>query len=121
MKKLTVIFAVAFLFFAGNNGQAAGNKVTICHNGNTIQVDDNAVQAHLNHGDTEGACEGECIDPDQVCTDCACIQVIDPVCGCDGNTYSNSCYAYINGVTSWTQGACNGGGGGGGGIIIIPQ
>lgn len=31
-------------------------KVTICHNGNTIEVDQSAVAAHLAHGDTLGAC-----------------------------------------------------------------
>lgn len=34
----------------------SGNLVTICHNGNTIQVDESAVDAHLNHGDTLGPC-----------------------------------------------------------------
>ncbi|MCA9954371.1 MAG: FecR domain-containing protein [Anaerolineales bacterium] len=32
------------------------NLVTICHNGNTIQVDESAVDAHLAHGDTLGPC-----------------------------------------------------------------
>ncbi len=32
-------------------------KVTVCHNEkNTITISENALQAHLNHGDTEGAC-----------------------------------------------------------------
>ncbi len=32
-------------------------KVTICHNEkNTITISENALQAHLNHGDTEGVC-----------------------------------------------------------------
>ncbi len=43
------------------NGQGGGSTpVTICHkpgkNGQTIVVDDNAVPAHLNHGDYLGAC-----------------------------------------------------------------
>ena len=33
-----------------------GKKVYICHNGNTICVNENAVQAHLNHGDFLGPC-----------------------------------------------------------------
>ena len=32
------------------------NKVRICHNGNEICVDANAVQSHLNHGDKIGPC-----------------------------------------------------------------
>ncbi|MEM7106304.1 MAG: PKD domain-containing protein [Bacteroidota bacterium] len=48
------------------------------------------------------------------------ITVDDPVCGCDGVTYSNSCIAEACfGVAIWTQGACDGDGGGnngGGGV-----
>ena len=33
------------------------DKVTICHKGKTIKVDESAVAAHLAHGDTLGACE----------------------------------------------------------------
>jgi Kazal-type serine protease inhibitor domain len=40
-----------------------------------------------------------------------CQDVYKPVCGCDGVTYSNSCYAYIAGVKSYTNGECGGGGG----------
>jgi hypothetical protein len=40
-----------------------------------------------------------------------CLDVYKPVCGCDGLTYSNSCYAYIAGVKSYTDGECGGGGG----------
>lgn len=31
-------------------------KITICHNGNTIEIDPSALDAHLAHGDTIGAC-----------------------------------------------------------------
>lgn len=36
-------------------------KVTICHKGNTIEVAESAVQAHLDHGDTLGPCEEEIV------------------------------------------------------------
>ena len=31
-------------------------KVTICHKGQTLELPEPAVQAHLNHGDTLGPC-----------------------------------------------------------------
>jgi hypothetical protein len=37
----------------GGNGQV---KVTICHKGQTLEVAEPAVQAHLNHGDSLGPC-----------------------------------------------------------------
>lgn len=38
-----------------------------------------------------------------------CPDIWEPVCGCDGNTYSNICYAmYYGGVTSWIEVECGG-------------
>lgn len=34
----------------------AANKVKVCHNGKAININENALQAHLNHGDSEGPC-----------------------------------------------------------------
>jgi hypothetical protein len=46
---------------------------------------------HCGFADQMGTCRPR---PD------ACPQVVDPVCGCDGNIYSNSCHAAIAGVTA---------------------
>lgn len=40
--------------------------------------------------------------------DCMCTMQYEPVCGCDGKTYSNPCMASCAGVKSYTKGECPG-------------
>ncbi|MBK8705104.1 MAG: hypothetical protein IPN33_17105 [Saprospiraceae bacterium] len=67
----------------------------------------NGLTCHGTFCDTIVVPETLCIDPSLIDTTGACITLYDPVCGCDGVTYSNSCVAQVfHGVTSWTPGIC---------------
>jgi hypothetical protein len=48
----------------------------------------------------------ECINEDLIDLEMNCTEIWEPVCGCNGVTYSNDCYANYNGVTEWTAGEC---------------
>jgi hypothetical protein len=57
---------------------------------------------------SEDKTEYSCIDESKIEEFGVCIEIYQPVCGCDGITYPNSCYAAtFNGVTSYINGACN--------------
>ena len=48
-----------------------------------------------------------CIDETKIDELALCIEVYEPVCGCNGITYPNVCYASsVGGVTSFISGPC---------------
>jgi hypothetical protein len=114
MKKLLVALALLFALpavalAAGADAAPADEAVPVelaapTDAGVDAQVDADlaellGVPEALPAGDCKGGTGGPCI----------CPQVYEPVCGCDGRDYANSCLAACK-VKSWTSGTCDGGG-----------
>jgi hypothetical protein len=59
-----------------------------------------------NHPVSHSPTSEMCIDPSKIDLERICPLVFVPVCGCNGVTYSNDCFAQREGVVRWTDGVC---------------
>lgn len=98
MKVITLLFYALTLFACGSSAtddaaQAECSPAVAC----SAELYCNYPDGVCGSSDASGFCE---VKPEM------CTFIYQPVCGCDGKTYSNRCEAAAKGVSIKTEGEC---------------
>ncbi len=92
MKKFILLFSMGLIIGCGSSGDGKQG----CTSNEECKIG-YFCKKEIGDCDGVGVCEKK---PD------VCLQVVEPVCGCDGKTYSNECTANQKGVSIAYEGQC---------------
>lgn len=106
---LTKICTLEYIPVCGCNGITYSNKCFAQREGVLYWRDGECptpTQFPTNNNPTNTPTIEKCVDLNNINQNIICKNYHSPVCGCNGKTYKNKCYAIKHGVSKWKKGEC---------------